>query len=402
MNLEDLKKPFQPRQHDFNYEGWAYIGEDAITTRLDDVCGVGGWQLKQTELRQVTATHWVVAVELSILINGQWVVRAGVGEGTTSINKPYGGGVDPLDDPRYVSNMGENAAKGAATDAFRRAARLWGIGRYLLDLPKDPKGKPSITTVEQLGGWLRANYAKESETKEEPSPAPRPVLVKDERFPNLPPLPVDTRKKCDRELIARSTELKMVYKIEVDSKADVMKNKPRWVAWFRCEEIATPLYLFEEHIQKIRDELALDAIPSDWTPYVNEKTPLAILSIWEGKGDSLFNMKLSDVFPMNENPALRMRFYQLYKGTSPELVHKALGCTSGEYEGSLNRAIERMSDVLEGQEQLQRQAVEEVDIPQDEVKVSGNPYVNLPSARAQQAKLLDMPVDRRDYEDVPF
>jgi len=159
MLLKDLIKPFQPREHKFNYQNWAYIDEDAISTRLDNVCGIENWQLKQTDLRQVTATHWVATVELSILTDNGWVTRSGTGEGTTSINKPYKN-KDPLEDPRYVTNMGENAAKGAATDAFRRAARIWGIGRYLLNLPKTDEGGPIIQDKEALGKWLIANYAK--------------------------------------------------------------------------------------------------------------------------------------------------------------------------------------------------------------------------------------------------
>jgi hypothetical protein len=41
------------------------------------------------------------------------------------------------------------AAKSAATDALKRAARLFGVGRYLLDLPNSVKDEKS------LGTWLR-------------------------------------------------------------------------------------------------------------------------------------------------------------------------------------------------------------------------------------------------------
>jgi len=66
--------------------------------------------------------------------------------------------------------MGENAAKGAFTDAFRRAARLWGIGRYLLKLPKDARSKPTVVNESQLSQWLYTNFAKSSEKpKEKPT-----------------------------------------------------------------------------------------------------------------------------------------------------------------------------------------------------------------------------------------
>ena len=170
MNLNDLKKPFQPTQHQFNYQSWAYIDEDAICERLDDVVGIGNWKVTQPYApQQVTATHYIATVELAIKIDGEWVVRVGTGEGTTSINNARGDN-DPLDDPRYVSNMGENAAKAAATDALRRAARLWGVGRYLLKLPKDNRGKPTITDHQQLRKWLIDNFVTDDDKPTPPSP----------------------------------------------------------------------------------------------------------------------------------------------------------------------------------------------------------------------------------------
>lgn len=170
MNLQDLKKPFQPREHKFNYENWAYIDEDAITTRLDDVCGIGNWQLITRSLEQVTTTHYICTVDLQIKIDGEWVTRSGVGEGTVQPRKEW----SPGKDMRYDVNIGENAAKGAATDAFRRAARLWGIGRYLLQLPKTEYGKPTITNEAELRKWLIDNYKKDDNPPPPPpSPAPK-------------------------------------------------------------------------------------------------------------------------------------------------------------------------------------------------------------------------------------
>lgn len=158
MNLQDLKKPFQPREHFFNYEKWAYIQEDAIAERLDSVCGIDGWKLETYEPQQVTAAHWVARCDLSIKIGSEWVSRTGIGENVVSVPKNR-----ELTDERFALGLGENGAKGAATDAFRRAARLWGIGRYLLSLPKQG-GKPTVTNESQLRSWLMSNFMSSEST----------------------------------------------------------------------------------------------------------------------------------------------------------------------------------------------------------------------------------------------
>jgi hypothetical protein len=94
----------------------AYIDARDVMKRLDDVCGTG-WQCRYSHV----AKEGVVC-EIGILLPAQtvgtddrqmeWVWRAN-GAGETNVE-------------------GE---KGAMSDAFKRAAVLWGIGRYLYALP---------------------------------------------------------------------------------------------------------------------------------------------------------------------------------------------------------------------------------------------------------------------------
>lgn len=83
----------------------AYIDARDVMNRLDQVIGPA-WQC-----RYPLAEGGLLICEIGIFINTEWVWRAN-GAGETAVE----------------------AEKGAASDAFKRAAVCWGIGRYLYDL----------------------------------------------------------------------------------------------------------------------------------------------------------------------------------------------------------------------------------------------------------------------------
>ena len=293
--FERLTKPFQPREHDINYTGYAYISEMAITTRLDDVVGAFNWQWRTVDLQQSTSTHWVATVELSILSDNGWITRAGVGEGTASINNPYKDGKDPLDDPRYVSNMGENAAKSAETDAFRRAARHFGIGRYLLDAPKF--GQKNFKGLEN---WLLANYAKPTASKPQQQQPKQPKRQ-----------PVENKRMDELETIARAIDMKLIHKIEPDPNSRALRN-PRYIGWCNYQDgedtKLIKITLYSEHVKEIITKLGLKDWKSktarnlDYPPYTF-KTPVGILTCWDkGRYVKYFEMVLTD-----ENPAIQAK-----------------------------------------------------------------------------------------------
>lgn len=96
----------------------AYIDARDVMMRLDDACGIGGWQC-----RYPLAQDGLLICEIGIFTNSQWIWKAN-GAGDTQVE----------------------AEKGKASDAFKRAAVLWGIGRYLYMLPNvwvplDERGK---------------------------------------------------------------------------------------------------------------------------------------------------------------------------------------------------------------------------------------------------------------------
>lgn len=83
----------------------AYIDARAVMERLDDVCGPANWQCRYPHANGKTCC------EVGIKIDGEWVWKSD-GAGDTDFE----------------------GIKGAFSDAFKRAAVRWGIGRYLYDL----------------------------------------------------------------------------------------------------------------------------------------------------------------------------------------------------------------------------------------------------------------------------
>lgn len=84
----------------------AYIDARVVMERLDEVVGPGGWQNEYTH-----ASKDGYICRIGIKVEGEWIWKAN-GAGETQVE----------------------AEKGAASDAFKRAAVLWGIGQYLYGL----------------------------------------------------------------------------------------------------------------------------------------------------------------------------------------------------------------------------------------------------------------------------
>jgi hypothetical protein len=127
----------------------AYVDARAIQDRLDDVLGVAGWQ----DAYRVLPDGSVVC-RLRCLIGGHWITKTDVGGQS---EQPDGG----------------DRTKAAFSDALKRAAVKFGVGRYLYRLPAqwvdyDPQRK-QFKTSPALPAWARPA----SENKSPPAkPAP--------------------------------------------------------------------------------------------------------------------------------------------------------------------------------------------------------------------------------------
>ena len=138
--LKQLKEPFDPKfikwrvgttkQDKSQGLALAYLDAREVYKRLDDVCGAGGWQDKYIEIKDG------FICELSILIDGQWITKSDSADFTDI-----------------------EAIKGGASSAMKRAAAVWGIGRYLYYLPNvwvdlKPIGKSyGLKDIPELPEW---------------------------------------------------------------------------------------------------------------------------------------------------------------------------------------------------------------------------------------------------------
>lgn len=113
--FEQLSSPFDPSEVDWRVGSTtqdktkgmalAYIDARTVMDRLDTVCGPAGWQNRYV----IEGTKTVC--EIGIKCGDEWVWKSD-GAGDSDVE----------------------AEKGALSDAFKRAAVRWGIGRYLYNL----------------------------------------------------------------------------------------------------------------------------------------------------------------------------------------------------------------------------------------------------------------------------
>lgn len=115
--LDSLARPFEAKKISWRVGATskdktkaialAYIDARDVMKRLDDIFGLN-WQCRYSHADAKTIC------EISVLIDGVWITRAN-GAGDSDIE----------------------AEKGAISDAFKRAAVLFGVGRYLYNLPNE-------------------------------------------------------------------------------------------------------------------------------------------------------------------------------------------------------------------------------------------------------------------------
>jgi len=108
----------------------AYLNARDVMRRFDDVMGFD-WQNKYT-----LSNDGLLICDIGIKVESEWIWRAN-GAGSSDIE----------------------AEKGQASDAFKRAAVLFGVGRYLYSLdniwvPLKPKGKSHVMAAPpKLPAW---------------------------------------------------------------------------------------------------------------------------------------------------------------------------------------------------------------------------------------------------------
>lgn len=113
----------------------AYVDARMVQDRLDETLGVAGWQDEYTTLPDGS-----VVCKLSVRLGEQWLVKMDVGS--------------PSEQPDEGDRL-----KAAFSDALKRAAVKFGIGRYLYRLPPqwvdyDPQ-KKRFAKEPRSAGWAQ-------------------------------------------------------------------------------------------------------------------------------------------------------------------------------------------------------------------------------------------------------
>lgn len=137
---EKLKDPFDPKFLKWRVGATskdkdkgialAYLDAREVMRRLDDVCGLDGWRCRHIEVKDG------FICEIDIKFGDEWITRSNA-----------------------AGNTQVEAVKGGASDAFKRAAAVWGVGRYLYYLPNKwvkikPLGKSyALAEIPQLPKW---------------------------------------------------------------------------------------------------------------------------------------------------------------------------------------------------------------------------------------------------------
>lgn len=157
-DLDVLRAPFAPAEHEF-LNGMAYITESAITTRIEQVDP--SWQFF---VDAIVRHDGVVVVTARLIVLD--VTRTNTGMAQITMRK----------DGQAEANEAE---KSATTDALKRCARLFGVGRYLLDLPASVRDTPSLVA------WMRnpsgtARPQSTAKTVNFPAPAPAGKLTREQ------------------------------------------------------------------------------------------------------------------------------------------------------------------------------------------------------------------------------
>jgi len=153
-SLERLSRVFQ--EHDLEWrvqscgvtsggKPWAkvlcYVTNRAIMNRLDEVCGPEGWKNEYRDWHQLGSSRPSETSQLcgiSIKVGDEWITKW---------------------DGAQCSDF--EPIKGGLSDAMKRAAVQWGIGRYLYELPVT-FADCALTASKQDEDW---NYAKDDKGK---------------------------------------------------------------------------------------------------------------------------------------------------------------------------------------------------------------------------------------------
>jgi hypothetical protein len=165
------------------------IGYQHIANRLNEVLGVGGWRAHRTvSVKEVTRSNGRPAIEAICDITlelGEWVT------GDFMVF------AESLADGGHLASSEADARKGAYTNAFKKAAAFFGVGRQAYEGSLDDDNLPGEHQGDSVSVTTMPTHR--------PSPAPAPVVpgqvaqqpvqhaTQQARPPQAPPAPSRNR-----------------------------------------------------------------------------------------------------------------------------------------------------------------------------------------------------------------
>lgn len=202
--MAKLQEPFDPEEVDYRVQRAtmvvAYVDARTVAKRLDDAVGAQNWTFDWSPV-SISDKGEVQFAKGTLTIAG--VTKSDIGD---------------------ASN--QDASKGAVSDALKRAAVLFGVGRYLYDLPVESvvvdKGKPTKEALRELRARLprpegytpptprptpmKQRYATvHALPEQETAPAPSPATARPEPYYE----PTEQNDQKWRALKARAFKAKM-------------------------------------------------------------------------------------------------------------------------------------------------------------------------------------------------
>lgn len=136
MALAELKKPFAPKDVEWRIQrkskdgqkgmAMAYIDARAISNRLDDLVMrniINGWSVSYRPVDMGTVKQQRRGYDSDVAIKG-FICTITLDLGDMTVSREDGANLTDFE-----------PFKGGLSGAFKRAASMWGIGRYLYDLP---------------------------------------------------------------------------------------------------------------------------------------------------------------------------------------------------------------------------------------------------------------------------
>lgn len=148
LTLDDLKilqRPFPPEAHAFNPRGFCYVAEEEVTARLEEVDPAWTFEVQAVKREGIGNQQCLVIARMTL----KSVWRDSTGMQMVEYTNASGG--------KSERESGE-PEKAATTDALRRCARLFGVGRYIL------KMGDAVKNTQQLDTWLKKNYPQSGST----------------------------------------------------------------------------------------------------------------------------------------------------------------------------------------------------------------------------------------------